>query len=104
VRRTAIYFDAQGEPAAIQLGQLTDRARRQLTAALGEEPRYEFGLVMLTVEQAITVARWAGPLSRTDSPDYEVTSDLFHCLESGFFNPFWEDGLNSAERGEESFQ
>lgn len=100
VRRAAIFFDANEDPAAIQLC-MSGAACETVRTVLGEgAPEPSLGMVLLTTDQAIKLALWSGNWRPADSPDYAIGNALDEVLVKGFFNYFWEDGLSSALAGE----
>jgi hypothetical protein len=102
VRRAAIFFDAEGAPAAIQV-VISDQAYERVCEVLGEKLERPWGLMMLTLDQAQKLALWAGR-QRPAPSEYEVTAAIYYCLVGGFFNRFWEDGVDGAARGEEPYE
>lgn len=104
VRRVAIFFDAQEEPAGIQL-LLSGDACDMVRTVLGRStPEPTFGMMMLTVKQAGALGTWAGRLSFNSSPNYEISHAFYDVLCGGFFNCFWDDGVDGYLRGERSMR
>lgn len=102
MRRHAIYFNEQDQVSGVVVYASPD-VIAQLRTCLDQVKDEPSGQVILPIADAAKAAKWAGGLSPLTSPDYPAMNAIYECLTYGVFNTLWENGVDGALAGEDSY-